>query len=136
MEIVALASAPLAAVVVAIGFRTHLAQAMTPVLFLLMVGGLALTHVCAVEGRLVGLVAASTAAAISAAGLIVLILRIDTLLAERELEELFWGPPRAIVGEALYSLEREGRAALLIYLRRDSSGHLLDATAFDPEEYV
>jgi hypothetical protein len=38
--------------------------------------------------------------------------------------------------EALFSFQRKGRAALLVFVRRDRLGNLLEAAAYDPEEYM
>ncbi len=43
---------------------------------------------------------------------------------------------RPSVSEALFSFERKGRSALLVFVRRDHMGHVLDATAHDPEDYL
>lgn len=39
------------------------------------------------------------------------------------------------VVETLHSLERHGRPALLVLMGRDREGHVLEATACDPEDY-
>jgi hypothetical protein len=39
------------------------------------------------------------------------------------------------VSEALFSFKRKGRAALLVFVRRDHLGHILEAAAYDPEDY-
>jgi hypothetical protein len=38
--------------------------------------------------------------------------------------------------ENLYSLKREGRLALFVFVRRDRLGRLLEAAAYDPEDYT
>jgi hypothetical protein len=176
MEIVALATAPLAAILVAAALRTDFAQAATPALFFLMVAGVALAYVGAAEGQPLCLIAASAGAGLAAAGLVATVLTIDSRLAAKgtanagpaalrpsltmgrgrrwqDFEDRFQAhvesfdttveAPVGAVGrdagrfaEALFPLEREGRAALLIFLRRDEGGRLLDAAAFDPEDYA
>ena len=40
------------------------------------------------------------------------------------------------VAESLHSFERAGRAALFVFIRSDSDGRVLDAAAYDPEDYA
>jgi hypothetical protein len=163
VEIIALAIAPIAAGLAAAGLRTDFAQSLTPALFFLTVAALGLTYVGSVQGSLLCLVAASVGAGMAGAGLVATVLTIDARLARkgtanagptalrpslaiggarrwREFEQGFWalvdGDEQGPSEEALYSLQRQGRAALLIFLKRDSSGRLLDAAAFDPEDYA
>lgn len=42
----------------------------------------------------------------------------------------------AEVEESLHSLDRPGRPSLFVLVRRDPYGRLLDAAAFDPEDYL
>jgi hypothetical protein len=68
----------------------------------------------------------------------------------REFEQHFWAHvdaqdwasarlsglrPGAAVAEALYAFQRRGRAALFVFLRRDAAGRVLEAAAYDPEDY-
>jgi hypothetical protein len=43
-------------------------------------------------------------------------------------------PPN--VAESLHSFERTGRAALFVFIRSDRDGQVLDAAAYDPEDYL
>lgn len=45
-------------------------------------------------------------------------------------------PPVLPPSEALFSFERRGRSALLVFVRSDHFGHLLEAAAYDPEDYL
>jgi hypothetical protein len=45
------------------------------------------------------------------------------------------GRPRD-VAESLHSFERTGRAALFVFIRSDRDGQVLDAAAYDPEDYL
>lgn len=40
------------------------------------------------------------------------------------------------VAESLHSFERNGRAALFVFIRSDRDGQVLDAAAYDPEDYL
>jgi len=40
------------------------------------------------------------------------------------------------VAESLHSFERNGRAALFVFIRSDHDGQVLDAAAYDPEDYL
>lgn len=40
------------------------------------------------------------------------------------------------VAESLHSFERTGRAALFVFIKSDRDGHVLDAAAYDPEDYL
>jgi hypothetical protein len=42
---------------------------------------------------------------------------------------------RVAVTESLFSFQRKGRAALLIFVRHDRLGNLLEAATYDPEDY-
>jgi hypothetical protein len=46
------------------------------------------------------------------------------------------GGARRAVAEALYAFQRQGRAALFVFLRRDATGRVLEAAAYDPEDYL
>jgi hypothetical protein len=39
------------------------------------------------------------------------------------------------VAESLHSFERNGRAALFVFIRSDRDGQVLDAAVYDPEDY-
>lgn len=68
-----------------------------------------------------------------------------------EFEQHFWAHVHALdwaspklrgsarstaVAEALYAFQRRGRAALFVFLRRDEHGRVLEAAAYDPEDYM
>ena len=40
------------------------------------------------------------------------------------------------VAESLHSFERTGRAALFVFIKSDRNGRVLDAAAYDPEDYL
>ena len=68
----------------------------------------------------------------------------------REFERHFWNQVEALtwastakdasgpgkVTESLHSFERAGRAALFVFIKRDRDGQVLDAAAYDPEDYL
>ena len=75
---------------------------------------------------------AASAAALAAAGICFEVLRTDARLAAAETAAaaLPFG-----VGETVHSFARSGRSALLVFVRLDRRGRVLDASAFDPDDY-
>lgn len=63
----------------------------------------------------------------------------------RRFERHFWAhvtgvdpdrQSRRKVADTLFAFHRQGRAALFVLLRRDAEGRLLEASAYDPEDYL
>ena len=72
---------------------------------------------------------AAGAATLAAAGICVTVLRADARLAAEETV----AAAELRFGESVHSFARSGRPALLISVRLDRRGRVLDASAFDPD---
>jgi hypothetical protein len=102
---------------------------LSPALFFLLVGSLFMAFVGSVHDQALIMVLAASSAALAAAAISVSILRTDSRLAAEEAVAL--GLP---IGEALHSFERSGRSALLVFIRADRLGRIVEAFAYDPDD--
>jgi hypothetical protein len=72
-----------------------------------------------------------TGAVRGAAGICIEILRVDARLAAEETAASAAWP----VGETVHSFARSGRSALLVMVNLDRRGRVVEASAYDPDEY-
>jgi hypothetical protein len=100
-----------------------------PLLFAGLIASVLLAYVDPAHGGALTIAIAACAAAAALAALCLHVLRTDSRLAAEEALSL--GLP---VGEALHRLERSGRSALLVFVRADRLGRIVEAFAYDPED--
>lgn len=107
----------------------RLGDNLAPALFVALVGCLSLAYVGSARDQLLIALLAACAAAAAAAGICLEILRVDARLAAEEIAAA-WP-----VGETVHSFARSGRSALLVMVHLDRRGRVLEAAAYDPDEY-
>lgn len=112
------------------GSEEKLGRSLAPLLFAALVACLLAAYVSSAHGQALLTIASASAAALAAAGICLEVLRVDARLAAAETAAA--APP---LGESVHSFARSGRSALLVFVRLDRGGRLVDATAFDPDHY-
>ena len=114
------------------GTRDKLGRGIAPLLFVALVGCLLGAYFGSVHDLAPMTILAACGAALAAAGICVEVLRADARLAA---EELAAAGADFGVGESVHSFSRAGRSALLVTVRLDRRGRVLDASAFDPDHF-
>jgi hypothetical protein len=107
-----------------------LSRSLAPLLFVALIGCLLGAYFGSVHDAAPITILAAAGAALAAAGICFEVLRLDAQLAAAETAAAASG-----VGETVHSFARSGRSALLVFVRLDRRGRVLDASAFDPDEY-
>ncbi|MBS1879679.1 MAG: hypothetical protein JST31_09215 [Actinobacteria bacterium] len=102
---------------------------LSPLLFALLVGCLLLAYLGSAHGGTLLAVLAASAGVAAIVALCAQVVRTDSRLAAEEAVGL--GLP---VGEGFHALERSGRSALLVFVRADRLGRIVEAFAYDPDE--
>ena len=113
------------------GSKDKLARSLAPLLFVALVGCLLGAYFGAAHDTVLLMIPAAAAAALAAAAICVEVLRVDARLAAEETV----AAAALTVGESVHSFARSGRSALLVSVRLDRRGRVLDASAFDPDHF-
>ena len=114
------------------GSNDKLARSLAPPLFVALVGCLLGAYFGSTHGLVALTLAAAAGAALAAAGICFEVLRADARLADEETA----AAAEVAVGESVHSFARSGRSALLVSVRLDRRGRVLDAFAFDPDHFA
>lgn len=131
MVLIAFAIALLALAINTIAATDGHGRNFSPALFALLVGCLLIAYLGSAHDEALTTMLAGTGAAMAAAGLCLGILRLDSRLAAEEVGAFLGGPP----GKTVYSFSRGGRQSLLVFVHLDRLGRVVEASAFDPEDY-
>ncbi len=111
------------------GTKDKPGPSLVPLLFVALVGSALGAYFGAAHDEALITIAAAAAAALAAAGICFEVLRADARLADEETA----AAAALTVGESVHSFARGGRSALLVSVRLDRRGRVLDASAFDPD---
>jgi hypothetical protein len=111
--------------------QTTLGRNLSPALFALGVGCLLAAYLASVHDQRLAAVVAGGVAALAAAGVCLNVLRVDARLAAEETVARAALP----VGETIHSFARAGQSSLLVFLQLDCRGRVVEASAYDPDEY-
>ncbi|MGD9734318.1 MAG: hypothetical protein AB7V58_01730 [Solirubrobacterales bacterium] len=114
------------------GIEDKLGWSLGPLLFVVLVGCLLGAYFGSARDLALLTVLAAGAAALAGAGICFEVLRSDARLAAEEAVAAAALP----IGESVHSFARSGRSALLVSVRLDRRGRVLDASAFDPDHYA
>lgn len=106
-----------------------LARCAMPLLFAAMAGCLLGAYLASAHDESLITIGAVGAAVLAAAGICLAVLRADDRLAAEEAI----AAADVRFGESVHALARSGRSALLVSVRLDRRGRVLDASAFDPD---
>jgi hypothetical protein len=111
------------------GTKEKLARGAVPLLFGALVACLLGAYLASAHDQPLITILAAGAAALAAAGICVGVLRADARLAAEESV----AAAELRFGESVHSFARSGRSALLVSVRLDRRGRVLDLSAFDPD---
>ena len=113
------------------GTKDRLARGSVPLLFVALVGCLLGAYFASAHDEALITALAAATAGLAAAGICFEVLRADARLADEETAAAAALP----IGESVHSFARSGRSALLVSVRLDRRGRVLDASAFDPDHF-